>query len=149
MSGISTEPNADSLTTHPSEDEMILLPGWPGYRTQPGRSGLDYIDTQLEMAHMAGIFLRQFFSGGWLRSSIGPHPLITLLVGIALMIAFPGSEGACLAVPVVLLIGLIAAIRSKKVSLDGQEPDEMIETAESGDEWNEDNVLEEGDGKSP
>lgn len=41
-------------------DPTLLPPGWPGYRTRPGRTGLDYIDTQVEVAHMTGVFIRQF-----------------------------------------------------------------------------------------
>lgn len=38
------------------------LPGFPGYRTREGRSGYDYIDSELEYGHMAGVFLRHFFT---------------------------------------------------------------------------------------
>jgi len=40
-----------------------LIPGWPGYRTRPGRSGLDYLDSEFELAHMQGLFLRRLFTG--------------------------------------------------------------------------------------
>ncbi len=33
-------------------EEADVLPGFPGYRTRKGLSGYDYIDTQLEFAHM-------------------------------------------------------------------------------------------------
>ncbi len=38
------------------------LPGWPGYRTRPNRSGLDPLDTRNEAAHMGGTFLRDIFT---------------------------------------------------------------------------------------
>jgi hypothetical protein len=38
------------------------LPGWPGYRTRPNRSGLDPLDTRNEAAHMGGAFLRDIFA---------------------------------------------------------------------------------------
>ncbi len=38
------------------------LPGLPGYRTRPGRSGLDPLDTRNEAAHMEGLFLRNVFT---------------------------------------------------------------------------------------
>jgi hypothetical protein len=38
------------------------LLGWPGYRTRPGRSGLDPLDTRNEAAHMEGTFLRNLFT---------------------------------------------------------------------------------------
>jgi aminoglycoside 6'-N-acetyltransferase I len=44
------------------QDERSQLPGWPGYRTRPGRSGLDWIDTQIEAAHVQGVLLRQFLT---------------------------------------------------------------------------------------
>ncbi len=45
--------------TRPEE----MLPGWPGYRTRPGRSGLDPLDTRAEAGHMAGVFLRPLLTG--------------------------------------------------------------------------------------
>jgi hypothetical protein len=39
------------------DDRMLRLRGWPGHRTLPGKSGLDYLDTIAEVAHMEGIFL--------------------------------------------------------------------------------------------
>lgn len=38
------------------------LPGWPGWRTRPGRSGYDPIDYQLEGAHVGGVLFRQFIT---------------------------------------------------------------------------------------
>jgi hypothetical protein len=38
------------------------LPGWPGYRTRPNRSGLDPIDSRAEAGHMGGTFLRRLFT---------------------------------------------------------------------------------------
>ncbi len=40
------------------QDERSQLPGWPGYRTRPGRSGLDWIDNRIEAQHMMGVFVR-------------------------------------------------------------------------------------------
>ena len=55
-----------------------ILPGWPGYRTRPGRSGYDYLDTVFEGAHMEGVLLRQLFTGK-LRIE---NPLFLLLTGL-------------------------------------------------------------------
>ena len=41
----------------------VLLPGWPGYRTRDGRSGLDPIDTRTEAAHTAGTIIQKLFTG--------------------------------------------------------------------------------------
>ena len=85
----------------------VLLPGMPGYRTRDGRSGLDMLDTQFEMAYMAGLFLRRLFTNTWHRPGIDPHPLITLSVGAALWLGFPGGVEACPGIFIVLLVGLV------------------------------------------
>jgi hypothetical protein len=90
--------------------ESELLPGFPGYRTRPNRSGYDYIDTQLELAHMTGVFLRSFFSGILSRFSPGIHPLIGLAVGVLLLIAFPGGWFGCPGMLIVLLMALFAPL---------------------------------------
>lgn len=45
------------------DEKALELPGWPGYRTRPGRSGLDYLDNQFELAHMQGLFIRRLITG--------------------------------------------------------------------------------------
>ena len=40
-----------------------VLPGWPGYRTREGRSGLDPIDTRTEAAHTFGTLIQNLFTG--------------------------------------------------------------------------------------
>lgn len=54
------------------------LPGWPGFRNRPGRSGLDYLDNEFELAHMEGLFLRRLFTGK-LRTT---NPLYLAVMGI-------------------------------------------------------------------
>jgi hypothetical protein len=39
------------------------LIGWPGYRTSQNKSGLGYIETQAELAHMQGLFFRWLVTG--------------------------------------------------------------------------------------
>jgi hypothetical protein len=34
------------------------VPGWPGYRHRPGRSGYDPLENDFEAAHMQGVLLR-------------------------------------------------------------------------------------------
>jgi hypothetical protein len=85
-----------------------VLPGWPGYRTRPGRSGYDYLDTEFELAHMEGVLLRQLLTGrlrthSWIGllmlAVIGTLALLPLALGgvvvaggdqsgIALMVIF-------------------------------------------------------------
>jgi hypothetical protein len=54
------------------------LRGYPGYRTRPGRSGLDPVDNDAEGGHMAGVLLRRLLTGK-LRTR---HPLTLLLWAI-------------------------------------------------------------------
>lgn len=52
------EPSAPSEGIEPPS-----LPGRPGYRTRSGSSGLDPIESNLEMAFMEGTFYRRLFTG--------------------------------------------------------------------------------------
>lgn len=38
-------------------EQSLQLPGWPGFRTKPGRSGYDPVDIYAEYGHMAGVLL--------------------------------------------------------------------------------------------
>jgi hypothetical protein len=40
-----------------------FLIGWPGYRTSRNKSGLGYVETQAEWAHMQGLFFRWLITG--------------------------------------------------------------------------------------
>lgn len=73
-----------------------ILPGWPGYRTRPGRSGYDYLDTTYEEAHMEGVFLRLLFTGklrtgSWVGlaslAAIGMMVISPLVFGVAEIVA--------------------------------------------------------------
>ena len=70
------------LSEHPhlSENE-IYLSGWPGYRNRPGRSGLDYLDNEFELAHMEGRFIRALITLN-LRSGEVFHLFLMLIVGL-------------------------------------------------------------------
>jgi hypothetical protein len=46
------------LTEPEVQDPSQELLGWPGYRTQPGHSGLDPIESTSELGHVLGICLR-------------------------------------------------------------------------------------------
>src|SRR5687767_4226455 len=46
----------------PKKDDPVEgseLPGWPGYRTRPNRSGLDPIDSRAEAGHIGGTLIRR------------------------------------------------------------------------------------------
>jgi hypothetical protein len=70
----------------PYLDPHASLPGWPGYRTRPGRSGYDYLDNQFEWGHMLGVLLRMLFTGK-LRTK---NPFYQILMGFCgLVYSFP------------------------------------------------------------
>jgi hypothetical protein len=46
------------LTEPEVHDPNRELPGWPGFRTQPGHSGLDPVESYSELGHVLGICLR-------------------------------------------------------------------------------------------
>lgn len=74
------------------DQNPALLPGWPGYRTQPGKSGLGYLETQAEWAHIQGVLFRKLITGGFqtrnpvywvclsLYGLISASPLVLLFV---------------------------------------------------------------------
>jgi Tetratricopeptide repeat len=45
------------------DETAYLLPGWPGYRTRPGRSGYDQLDSSYELSHIEGVIIRKLLSG--------------------------------------------------------------------------------------
>ena len=57
------------------------LPGWPGCRTRPGRSGYDPLDQDFELAHMQGVMLRVLFAGR-LRTRNLVYLVLLTIVGL-------------------------------------------------------------------
>lgn len=45
------------------DDNAKYLIGWPGYRTANNKSGLGYLETQTELAHMQGLMIRWMITG--------------------------------------------------------------------------------------
>jgi hypothetical protein len=45
------------------DDNAKYLIGWPGYRTANHKSGLGYLETQTELAHMQGLMFRWMITG--------------------------------------------------------------------------------------
>jgi len=77
-------PNSEGLEF--SEDQLApyldptaILPGWPGHRHHPDRSGYDPVDTYAEYGHLQGVFYRHLFTGK-LRTN---NPLYLFLMGAA------------------------------------------------------------------
>jgi len=115
--------NAFDADGHP----MYLI-GWPGYRTSGNKSGLGYLETQAEWAHMQGLFFRWLVLGQFRTHNpfyllgmtfigifYGGLPLVFVLydaiiggnwpILILLVVAFPGIPiGILLLVNVVLSI---------------------------------------------
>lgn len=54
-----------SFAFHPADydDNARFLIGWPGYRTANNKSGLGYVETQAELAHMEGVMIRWLMTG--------------------------------------------------------------------------------------
>jgi hypothetical protein len=75
------------------DDSIKYLVGWPGYRTSQGRSGLGYLETQAELAHMQGVMIRWLITGKF----ISHNPLYLLL-----MFLFGFFTGG---LPLVLVLG--------------------------------------------
>ena len=80
-------PNAEDK--YPIQIEMGLLDektkylvGWPGYRTYRNKSGLGYVETVAEEAHMEGLMLRWLLTGKFITRN--PIYLI-LMMSLALV----------------------------------------------------------------
>jgi hypothetical protein len=52
------------------DDNAKYLIGWPGYRTANNKSGLGYLETQFELAHMQGVMLRQMITGKFITHNL-------------------------------------------------------------------------------
>jgi hypothetical protein len=81
-------PNAEDK--YPIQIEMGLLDektqylvGWPGYRTYRNKSGLGYVETVAEEAHMEGLMLRWLLTGKFITRN--PIYLI-LMMFLALLL---------------------------------------------------------------
>src|SRR5262245_29273545 len=71
------------------------LIGWPGYRTSQNKSGLGYVETAAELAHMEGLMLRWLITGKFISHNpiylfmmfffalfIGAMPLVFIVAEI-------------------------------------------------------------------
>jgi tetratricopeptide (TPR) repeat protein len=86
LSANETEAGGELPAEYYLSQTALLLRGWPGHRTRPGRSGLDPLDTDFEQAHVTGLLLRHLFTGQLrLESWIS----IVLAVAVALWLSLP------------------------------------------------------------
>jgi hypothetical protein len=69
------------------DDNAKYLIGWPGYRTANNKSGLGYLETQTELAHMQGVMLRQMITGKFITHN--PFYLFMMFVLGLLVGVFP------------------------------------------------------------
>ena len=69
------------------------IPGFPGYRNRENRSGLDYLDTRSEAAHMEGLFYRKLYTLQ-LRTR---NPFYLVLMFLFGLIPFLASVGLAIA----------------------------------------------------
>ena len=49
------------ITEHDLNTRFLI--GWPGYRTARNKSGLGYVETQAELGHMYGLFIKWLITG--------------------------------------------------------------------------------------
>jgi hypothetical protein len=91
LGGESTQKNMAKSKRRKNDHDKSSIPGYPGYRTRPGRSGYDPIDRGREAGHMQGVFWRQALTGQLrtrkpiyliLMFLFGVLPFVLLLVGL-------------------------------------------------------------------
>jgi tetratricopeptide (TPR) repeat protein len=63
------------------DEPAILLAGWPGHRTRPGRTGYDPLDTPFEEAHIEGVVIRMILIGRF-RTHNPIYLLIMIFIGL-------------------------------------------------------------------
>jgi hypothetical protein len=95
------------------------LPGFPGYRTRDGRSGLDPLDTNQESAHMEGTFYRNLFTLRARTHNIsylvlmfifGPIPFVFCLFATVTLLIEALKIGDTSRLTVLILISIYMAI---------------------------------------
>ena len=62
------------ITEHDLNARYLI--GWPGYRNARDKSGLGYVETQAELAHMRGLMLRWLVTGKFITH----NPIFLLLM---------------------------------------------------------------------
>ena len=70
-----------------------LIPGTPGYRTRPGRSGYDKLDTDFELARVQGIIIRRLFSGKFRTKNVF-HLIMMTMMGLVFSFSIIGVSAS-------------------------------------------------------
>jgi hypothetical protein len=91
----SQEQNNIQPTSAPYLDPTANLRGWPGYRTQTGKSGYDPLDTDFEAAHISGVLIRSLFTLRFRTRNL----LYLILSGLCAVLA---------ALPLIFGVGIIS-----------------------------------------
>jgi tetratricopeptide (TPR) repeat protein len=107
----------------------FLLPGWPGHRTRPGRSGYDPLERDFEYAHMQGVIFRRLITGTF-RTRNPIYLIFMAFVGV--LYSFYGAlaftlgnwygvltgiiSGPYLIIGIALLINVYLSLRAEKPS---------------------------------
>lgn len=76
------------------DEKASTLIGWAGYRHRPGRSGLDPLETDFELAHMQGVIIRRLIT----RTFRTRNPVFLLLMTYV---------GLAFSLPLLLAVGLL------------------------------------------
>jgi hypothetical protein len=107
------------------DDQMTYFIGWPGYRNAMNRSGLGYVETQSEWAHMQGRMLKWlatgkfrtrnpfFLIGFTVYALFAVSPVVILFVGPVGRQAFMsnmGYFGPHVLVGILLLINVVLSL---------------------------------------
>lgn len=79
----------------PYLDPTANLRGGPGYRTQPGRSGYDPLDTDFESAHIFGVLLHSLIKCKF-RTWNPLHIVLLSMMGISAALPFVFGAGIIL-----------------------------------------------------
>jgi hypothetical protein len=112
-------------TTHPREEygqpdvhnPTVGLEGYPGHRTQPGRTGYDPLESVSEMSHVLGVLINRFITlrlhtRNWfylaLMAFLGVLCMLPAIYCLGLFIASDGQPYELLVISVVAgLLGIL------------------------------------------
>lgn len=134
------ESNQDRIEETPGwvymDSQAHMVKGTSGYRTRPGRSGLDPLDTRFEEARMEGSLLRRLFTGN-LRTHDPLYLIMMTILGIifslplvfVLGVSANESEGALLLLCPFGMIGIsgISLLINVVISLLSEKPKDVEE----------------------
>jgi tetratricopeptide (TPR) repeat protein len=115
--------------------DSFLLPGWPGYRNRPGRSGYDPLDRDFEFAHVQGLILRRLMTGSF-RTRNPIYLLLMTYLGVVNsafgILAITSGNGTGIFTGLVYSPYLIAGIRFLANVFMSLSPDQTDEREERG-----------------